>query len=825
MYKIVFHLSVILLCITSYSYGQNSKSIKGSLIDSLTKEPILYASVQVVTPITNQLVKGVISDDKGVFKFENLAKGAYLIKVSYMGYKTKTVEIDTEKSDFRSDLNILAMSPLTQLLDAVVVAGQKPVVVTTLEKKVFKSDQFEVAKGGTATDVLRNIPSITLNAEGEITMRGSKGFLVLINGKPSQIDVATLLAQIPANSIDKIEMITAPSAKNDADGKAGIINIITKSGATDGFSLLTNGQIGMPRIKEYYNLNEPQRYGLDATLMYKKGKWDISVSGNYLRNDIAGRREGNVNTTLNDVFKIFTSFPSEGERSFKRENYGLRALIAYKIDKKNELSAGVYVGSRTQYRRADITYFDNVKTVLLTKEIIGRTTYFNPNLVLKDGLFKVFNLDYTHTFQNNATLSLSGLSEQADLEGFTSNSNLNRTNLRDTLQYTYNTGENPLNALRLKADYEQTIGIGKLTMGYQFRNQTQEGRFLYQEKSGSFKPLTINQAFSANINVLNRIHALYGQYAGKIKRVEFSGGLRYENSFREFKDNKGSKPSVLELSNLFPSANILVDLGKDYRAKLAYSRRVQRSTNNELNPYPEREHSETLEQGDPNIRPEFIGITEIGITKDFKKGSLYWNLYSQNITDIVNRVNSVYNDTILNRIYTNAGNALLLGSEFGLTYSPAKKLKVFVGGNIYNLAIQGTLFDDRVTVNSKGWVYSINSNISWQMSKTLSSQFNVSYLSARVTAQGEDSRFYAPNLSLKKTFLDNKITATAQWQNIAFGNMKVNQQRITTSGKDFFTTTNYIQETNILMLNLSYSFNQNNRKAKLPNSEFGEKEY
>jgi outer membrane receptor protein involved in Fe transport len=617
-------------------------------------------------------------------------------------------------------------------------------------------------------------------------------------------------------------MITAPSAKYDADGKAGIINIITKSGATDGFSIIMNGQIGMPRIDQYYNLNEPQRYGVDATLMYKKDKWDVSFSGNYLRNDIAGRREGSVNTTIN---QIFTSFPSEGERSYQRENYGLRSLISYKIDKQNELSAGVYVGKRTQYRRADITYFDNVKTNLSTQKVIGRATYYNPNLVLKDGLFKVFNLDYAHAFENNATLSLSGLLEQADLEGFTSNANLNRTNLKDTLQYTYNTGANPLNALRLKADYEQTVGIGKLTMGYQFRNQTQEGQFLYQEKSGSFTPLVTNQAFSANINVLNRIHALYAQYAGKFKKMEFSGGLRYENSFREFKDNKGSKPAVLELSNLFPSANILVDLGKDYRAKLAYSRRVQRSTNNELNPYPEREHSETLEQGDPNIRPEFIGITEIGITKDFKKGSLFWNFYSQNITDIVNRVNSVYNDTILNRVYTNAGKALLLGSEFGLTYSPIKKVKVFVGGNIYNLAIQGTLFNDQVAVNSKGWVYSINSNISWQIGKTLSSQFNVSYLSARVTAQGEDSKFYAPNLSLKKTFLNNKITVTAQWQNMAFGNMEVNQQRITTFGKDFFTTTNYIQETNILMLNLSYSFNQNNRKAKLPNSEFGEKEY
>jgi ferric enterobactin receptor len=130
-----------------------------------------------------------------------------------------------------------------------------------------------------------------------------------------------------------------------------------------------------------------------------------------------------------------------------------------------------------------------------------------------------------------------------------------------------------------------------------------------------------------------------------------------------------------------------------------------------------------------------------------------------------------------------------------------------------------------VAVNSKGWVYSLNSNINYKITPTLNTQFNLTYLSARNTAQGEDSRFYQPNLTLKKTFLENKISLGAQWQNMAFGSMAINQQRITTFGSNFYTTTNYIQETNIVMLNLSYNFNQKEKKIKLPNSEFGEKEF
>lgn len=816
---------IVLLLLTSScfvkSWSQSEAFIKGTLLDSLTSEPLSFASIKIETKAQNSPPKGGVADEKGVFRFAGLKEDKYIIKVEYIGYKTKIIEVNYDRNSQKLDLGAISLSPLSQLLETVTVTGLKPNAVTTLEKQVFKAEQFEVAKGGTATDVLRNIPSVMVNAEGEIMVRGSKGFLVLVNGKPSQVDAATLLGQIPANTIERVEMITAPSAKYDADGKAGIINIVTKSGTNDGFSLTSNLQYGLPRIREYYNAAEPQRYGIDATMTYRKNKWETSVSMNYLKNDIAGRRVGDVNTTINN---IFTRFPSDGERSFKRDNYGLRAIASYHPTKVDEISAGVYWGEKHQYRLADI-YYSNTKTNVLTGQTVGKADYFNSNLVLKSGAFRVYNLDYNHNFKNRSSLSFSGLYENAVLDGYTKNRNLNKNDFSDTLQYTLNTGVNPLNALRLKVDYEKSIGIGKLTIGYQYRYQTQEGSFAYLEKSGNNQPFALNPAFSANINVLNRIHGVYAQYAGTYKKMEFSSGLRYENAFREFQDDKGTPPNELKLSNLFPSVNMLYNVGKDFRLKAAYSRRVQRSTNNELNPYPEREHSETLEQGDPKIRPEFIGIYEAGLTKDFKKASIYWNVYTQQIKDIVNRVNSVYNDTILNRIYTNAGKARLWGSEIGITYSPVKKLKLFAGGNLYHLKINGSLFDKSVAVNSQGWVYSVNTNFSYQISTTWSTQFNLSYLSARNTAQGEDSRFYQPNFSLKKGFLNNKVNLTLQWQNAAIGKMNVNQQRITTFGKNFYTTTNYIQETNIFLFNLSFNFSQTDKKVKLPTSEFGEKEF
>ena len=188
-------------------------------------------------------------------------------------------------------------------------------------------------------------------------------------------------------------------------------------------------------------------------------------------------------------------------------------------------------------------------------------------------------------------------------------------------------------------------------------------------------------------------------------------------------------------------------------------------------------------------------------------------------------MNSAYNDTILNRIYTNAGKAHVWGIETGINVKPVKWWSVYLGGNIYNYRIVGKLFNNTVQVRNSAFAYSFNTNHNFQLSKTLSLQFNLNYLSERPTAQGEDSRFVSPNLSLKKTFLNGRLSTLVQWQNIDLGLIPSNEQRITTRGVNFYTTTNYIQEKDVFLINISYSLTQSAKKVKLPSSEFGEKEF
>jgi ferric enterobactin receptor len=313
---------------------------------------------------------------------------------------------------------------------------------------------------------------------------------------------------------------------------------------------------------------------------------------------------------------------------------------------------------------------------------------------------------------------------------------------------------------------------------------------------------------------------------GQSKRLQYGAGLRYEYSQRQLSfSNNSAEGNTLTLNNLFPSASLLYTLKDKWRIKSAYSRRIQRTNNFELNPFPEREHSETLEQGDANLLPEFTSSIELGTIKDYKGGSFFATLYYQQTKNKIQRVNSVYNDTILNRIYTNAGTAKQWGLEVGSTSTPVKWLKIYLGANVYDYRIRGSLFEGEVPVDNKSWIYSLKTNLDFLITSTFSAQLNVNYLSKRATAQGEDSYFFSPNTSIKKTFLKGRMAAVLQWQNMDMGLHISNRQRITTWGENFYTSTNYIVEPDVLLLNLSFNLKQNNKKIKLPTSEWGEQEF
>lgn len=822
--KSCFYWGFLLIFLTSsISFSQ----VKGIVVDE-DNSPLEYATVAIYKQTDKSLVAGIVTDSLGTYYFTNLAKGNYFLKVSFIGYTEKTINsISISNSKSSVDLGTISLT-LGTSLNEVIIKSERATVVNKIDRQVFSAEKFKNAQGGSGIDVIRNLPSITVDALGEITVRGSSGFVLLLNGKPIQGNTSSLLSQLPANAIERVEVITAPSAKYDPEGKAGILNIITKKGTTDGSFAQINIKGGLPSLETYGNDKAHQRYGIDATYNLQKEGWNYSFGLNYQRNDLGGRREGEVNTILNNKQ---TFLPSTGERSFDEINYSGRFSIDYTPNDTHLFSVGFFAGKRDKDRLADIVYFDNYAVQLPnTTNRLYTSQYFNHNLRNRTSDFALGSVDYSHTFRDQAKISSSLLYEYTLLGGPTVNQNLGFPDTNIFYQDEFNTNNNPLHGIRFQLDYSfAPFKSGLLETGYQYRSLDHTGDFVYERRTNFNAPFQLVPEFSSEVNLKRIIHSFYGQYTGTSEKWNYSFGTRLEFMDRtlDLKDKANTVDDRYEydFAKLFPSASIQYAFNPKTSMKAAYSKRIERTTTFKMNPFPEREHSETLEQGDPTLQPEFIDLVELGYTKKLKGGNaVNATAYYRHIKNLVNRVNTVYNDSILNRIYSNVGNANVFGLELSTQLKPADNWSNFIGFNIYNYAINGS-FDNR-PVNSETTVYGININSTYSFWKNASLQFTFNYLSERVTAQGEDSRFYSPNVTFQKSFLEGSLVATLQWQHIDMGLLNSNEQRITTFRPgEFYTTTNYIYEVDVVMLNLTYTFKKGKNKSKFIDSEFGKREF
>lgn len=780
------------------------------------------------------MLTGTVTDKAGKFNFKNIKNGTYYLEVSFIGFKTTIIKgIVVKNRNQNINLGVITLLPAENELNDVVVTGKRKAIASRIDRQVYDAKAFQNSKGGSAIDVLKNLPSVSIDGQGGLSVRGTNNFKVLLNGKPTQGDISTILGQLPANAVERVEIVTSPSAKYDPDGKAGIVNIITKKGAVNGNYAQINIKGGLPSIENYNNQDPAQRYGIDGTYTIKKDKWDIAIGGGYSRSDITGRREGDV-FTINEDKNYKTQFPSDGERSTDLLDYSGRLTLDYSPNNNNAFSLAFYGGKRKNDRTANIVY-NNRTTSLSDNSVLNTFDYLNENLRTRDGDFVLGSFDYTHSFKNKSKLTSSFLYEYSLLGGPTTNLNLS-LDKSNTYQDEYNTNDNPLYGVRAQLDYAfQPFSFGKMEVGYQYRGLSNKGDFIYQRRNPVSGIYEIVPEFTSEVNLDRIIHSGYTQLTGSKGAWEYAAGLRLESMNRDFY-LKGYAASAENLSydyvKLFPSASAQYTMENDLKLKVSYSKRVDRAPTYQMNPFKEREHSETFEQGDKNLLPEFTDLIEIGISKNFKEeNSFFATAYYRNVQNLINRVNTlsydnlgVLNDTILDRIYTNVGRGKTIGLEVGTQFKVTDKWKNFIGANIYNLNIDGRFNGN--DINSNAIQYSINANTTYDFSKTTSLQFTFNYLSERITAQGEDSRFYSPNLSIRKTFLDNQLVATLQWQNMDMGLLNTNEQRITTYRPNaFYTTTNYVYEVDMIILNLSYTFNKSKNKSKFIDSEFGKKEF
>lgn len=806
MQKITF----VFCLLFTFTVSAQNFTLKGTVLDE-NNEALPGANITI-----QNTKKGVITNADGKFSI-NVNKGEVLL-FAFLGYKTQEFIFANEKEI------TIKLVPETSNLKEIVLVTSSSKVKSGIEKTTYEVKSNTAAMGGTGLDVLRNLPSVSIDAQNNISYRGTQGFILQLNGKTLQIDAATLLSQLAANDIVKIDIVSVPSSKYDNEGKTGIINVITKNSSKDYSSLQINLKGGLPTIENYGNVKIAQRYGADLLYAFQKNKWDFSIGANYNRNDMAGLRDGLVFTQNGNLKRNLASL---GERSIKNINYSGKLSIGYTIDSTQTINLGTYFGKQIKERTADLVYNNYSINTNNPAVQFDNFQYFNQNLQERRGDFAIVGLDYSKNFKDKSSLNTSFLYEHTLLGGPTTNNNIGFPNNSIIYQNEYNTNDNPLDGFRFQTDYKfKPFDFGVFEMGYQYKNLSHKGDFLYQRRNNISGIFELIPEFSSEVNLYRNSHSVYTQLSKSSDQWDYNIGVRAETLNQDFelkdKANIVNEKLNYQYKKLFPSASVMYKQENGNKLKLGYSKRVEHTTTFKMNPFPEREHSETLEQGDKNLRPEFIDLLELNYNYKIKKTKLFSTVYFRNVENLINRVNTVYNDSILNRIYSNVGNAKTIGFESGFDYK-TNKLSLFLSGNIFNTAIKGSFNGD--TIDNSAWMFSSNINVNYKFTETFETQFNFNYLSQRITAQGEDSEFYLPSLVLKKSFLNKNLVATLQWQNIDMGLLKSNEQRITTFKPGvFYTTTNYIHEVDMIVFNLNYIFN-NTKKSKFVDSEFGKKEF
>ncbi|MFW6275544.1 MAG: TonB-dependent receptor, partial [bacterium] len=327
----ILHFGIIFLFFMQGVLPANEKSetlkpgvIKGWVYDTLANEPLEFATVTLKNKEDGSLVTGAITDVNGFFRLTEVDEGDYFLELSFLGYKEKTFEnIEISLGQPSMDLGKMLLSPTDEMLNEVVVSADRPTMTYQIDKKVINVSQLHTSASGTAVEVLENIPSVTVSIEGEVSLRGSSSFTVLIDGKPSILDANDILNQIPASQIENIEIITNPSAKFNPDGVAGIINIVMKKNRQDG----VNGIVNL-------NGGTQNRMGGDFLVNYRKERINYFLGGDYNQRGMTGNSVRNSETILDQTNYLY----SDGIFNRDRNSYGARAGMEFNINPLNTLS-------------------------------------------------------------------------------------------------------------------------------------------------------------------------------------------------------------------------------------------------------------------------------------------------------------------------------------------------------------------------------------------------------------------------------------------------------------------------------------------------------
>lgn len=769
--------------------------IQGVVVDGSTQSPLDFATVSLYSVQDSSLVTGGITDETGRFRIE-ARQGEYYAEVTFISYQTEVIEgIKISPRQQSIDLGILGLRSDAEMLTEVEVRAEKSRMQMSLDKRIFNVGKDLANTGGSAVEVLDNVPSVAVDVEGNVSLRGMSGVRILIDGKPSGlIGVSSTdgLRQIPANLIERVEVITNPSARYEAEGMAGIINIVLKKEKKKGL----NGSFDLSG-------GFPANYGAAINLNLRREKFNFFA--NYGLNY---RESPGTGSLYQEFYRNDTTFILEQSNNRTRTGLGhsLRTGADYYFNDKNILTTAFTYRDGKDENLTRLVYRDYVNSLNNPTSISERTdeeTELEPNLEYSMTFRREFdNKDHTLTFdlryQDNTEQEQSNIEELFyDSEFVATNAVLNQRSLN-------NENERQLIA---QLDYIRPIGEeGRFEAGYRGSIRRIDNDYLVEELTNNIWESLAG--LSNDFNYDEDIHAAYAIYGNKYGKFSFQFGLRAEYSDVKTELIQTKEVNHRDYLNLFPSAFFTYDLPAQNSVQISYSRRLNRPRFWDLNPFFSFSDARNFRSGNPNLDPEFTHSMELSHIKYWEGASLSSSIYYRHTDGVIERIRTVDDDGNSLSRPQNLATQNSYGMEFTFSSSPFKWWDLDGNWNFFRAITDGGNVDQSLQADTYGWFGRLTSKFT--MWKTVDSQLRFNYRGARDTPQGRDKAYYYLDLAASKDIFNNKGTLTLSLIDV-FNSRRF---RYIARGVNFFSEGDYQWRNRQLRVTLNYRLNQEKKRGR-----------
>lgn len=707
--------------------------ITGVIVDSLTKEPVSFGTISLFEKGSVKPIDGTVTDEKGDFKLKNLKKGKYSIGISFLGYTARTIDslVVTDRKPV-VDLGKIYLTPSATLLKEAVVEGEKPLIEMKVDKLIYNADKDISVKGGNSADVLRKVPMVSVDLDGNVMLQGTQNVRILINDKPSSLmaaSVADALKMIPADEIEKVEVITSPSAKYDAEGTGGIINIITKKKNIEGVSGSVNAGAGTRSSNLFSNLN------------YRQGRWGTGLN-------VGGFGYLGFGELTTDRVTEYSYLRQTGDN----KNYGLGPYI--------QLTGDV-----------DLTSKSSMSGSFRLNNFLNKSTGVTANLFSTDGV------NYDEQFTNDYESKTNGLSYDASVDykrsfkkkeqELTLSAQLSnndrkseydviRTDPSDIAYYQETSLNRNLNEEKtIQADYvhplgkKVTIETGLKTI---LRDVTSDYDYqIYDYPSDAF----VEDPLRSNIFYYHQdVYAGYGQGTFTVGKFGVKAGVRYEHTEVKGEFETEEEPFSNDYNNVVPSATVSYSNPGKYTMKLSYTQRIQRPGMTYLNPWVNASDSLNITYGNPELEPELSHGFELGYNTFKKFGSINLSAYHRFTKNAIESVRFINEDDIYVTTYYNIGENYTTGMSAGVNIMWQTKIFCGANANLFYYKVISKGLPEEYT--NDGVNYSFNLFGSYKFSKRWGIMAYGNFNGPRYSIQGKSTSFWYYNLSARREFKNEK---------------------------------------------------------------------